>query len=112
MHQRPGTPPEQPQASPVPQLAAGTVLAAGGSGNFRGGGMQQSPPDEQHSSAMLPSFKASTTVASMLPVWFSPGHVWAGRSVDVCCGLVGVAGGVGARVGGAQGADWTCVRPG
>src|SRR3954464_5013464 len=48
----------------------------------------------------------------MLPVWFSPGRVWEGRSVDVCCGLVGVAGGVGARTGGAQGADWTCVRPG
>src|SRR3954451_21077860 len=48
----------------------------------------------------------------MLPVWSSPGRVWEGRSVDVCCGLVGVAGGLGARVGGAQGADRTCVRPG
>src|SRR5829696_7948094 len=54
----------------------------------------------------------STTVASMLPVWFSPRHVWEGRSVDVCCGLVGLAGGVGTRVGGAQGADRTCVRQG
>src|SRR4051812_20824215 len=51
-----------------------------------------------------------TTVASMLPAWSSPGRVWEGRSVDVCCGLVGVAGGLGARTGGAQGADRTCVR--
>src|SRR3954452_2232404 len=41
-----------------------------------------------------------------------PGRVWEGRSVDVCCGLVGVAGGLGARVGGAQGADRACVRQG
>src|SRR4051812_50024606 len=48
----------------------------------------------------------------MLPVWSSPGRVWEGRSVDVCCGLVGVAGDLGARVGGAQGADRTCVWQG
>src|SRR3954454_3614575 len=54
----------------------------------------------------------STTVASMLPVWSCPGRVWEGRSVDVCCGLVGVAGGLGTRTGGAQGADRTCVRQG
>src|SRR3954470_2035257 len=54
----------------------------------------------------------STTVASILPVWSSPGRVWEGRSVDVCCGLVGVAGGLGTRVGGAQGADRTGVRQG
>src|SRR6185437_9682148 len=53
-----------------------------------------------------------TTVASMLPVWSSPGRVWEGRSVDVCCGLVGVAGGLGMRTGGAQGADRTGVRQG
>src|SRR5215207_4513352 len=63
----------------------------------------------RHSSDRGP---ASTTVASMLPVWSSPGRVWERRSVDVCCGLVGVAGGVGTRVGGAQGADRTCVRQG
>src|SRR3954467_14103435 len=35
---------------------------------------------------------------------------WAGLGgIDVCCGLVGLAGGVGARTGGAQGADRTCV---
>src|SRR4051794_40797041 len=54
----------------------------------------------------------STTVASMLPVWSSPGRVWEGRSGDVCCDLVRVAGGLGARVGGAQGADRTGVRQG
>src|SRR3954452_21260379 len=54
----------------------------------------------------------STTVASMLPVWSSPGRVWEGRIVDVCCDLVRVAGGLGTRVGGAQGADRTCVRQG
>src|SRR4051794_41380720 len=48
----------------------------------------------------------------MLPVWFSPGRVWEGRSANVCCGLVGVAGGVGTRVGSTQGADRTCVRQG
>src|SRR3954466_10776235 len=53
-----------------------------------------------------------TTVASMLPVWSSPGRVWEGRSGDVCCDLVRVAGGLGTRVGGAQGADRTCVRQG
>src|SRR4051812_1959335 len=58
----------------------------------------------------LPSF--STTVASILPVWSSPGRVWEGRSGDVCCDLVRVAGGLGTRVGGAQGADRTCVRQG
>src|SRR3982751_5317153 len=56
--------------------------------------------------------RSSTTVASMLPVWSSPGRVWEGRSVDVCCGLVGLAGGVGTRTGGAQGADRTCVWQG
>src|SRR3954447_21792720 len=55
---------------------------------------------------------SSTTVASILPVWSSPGRVWEGRSVDVCCGLVGLAGGVGTRTGGAQGADRTGVRQG
>src|SRR5215204_221325 len=55
---------------------------------------------------------SNTTVASMLPVWSSPGRVWEGRNVDVCCGLVGLAGGVGTRTGGAQGADRTCVRQG
>src|SRR3954452_22268126 len=59
-----------------------------------------------------PSTPPSTTVASMLSVWFSPGRVWEGRSIDVYCGLVGVAGGLGTRTGGAQGADRTCVRPG
>src|SRR4051794_35708154 len=54
----------------------------------------------------------STTVASILPVWSSPGRVWEGRSVDVCCGLVGLAGGLGTRTGGAQGADRTGVRQG
>src|SRR3954470_4493860 len=48
----------------------------------------------------------------MLPVWSSPGRVWEGRSGDVCCDLVRVAGGLGTRVGGAQGADRTCVRQG
>src|SRR3954453_23483852 len=48
----------------------------------------------------------------MLLVWSSPGRVWEGRSVDVCCGLVGLAGGVGTRTGGAEGADRTCVRQG
>src|SRR3954465_8918854 len=55
---------------------------------------------------------SSTTVASILPVWSSPGRVWEGRSVDVCCGLVGLAGGLGTRTGGAQGADRTGVRQG
>src|SRR3954447_10628963 len=55
---------------------------------------------------------SSTTVASILPVWSSPGRVWEGRSVDVCCGLVGLAGRLGTRTGGAQGADWTGVRQG
>src|SRR5215218_7114143 len=53
----------------------------------------------------------STTVASLLPAWSSPGRVWEGRSVDVCCSLVGLAGGMGTRTGSAQGADRTCVRP-
>src|SRR4051812_27466386 len=57
-------------------------------------------------------FRSSTTIASMLPVWSSPGRVWEGRSGDVCCDLVRVAGGLGTRVGGAQGADRTCVRQG
>src|SRR3954452_16509735 len=48
----------------------------------------------------------------MLPVWSSPGRVWEGRSVDVCCGLVGLAGRLGTRTGGAQGADRTGVRQG
>ena len=48
----------------------------------------------------------------MLPVWSSPRRVWEGRSGDVCCSVVGRAGGVGTRVGGAQGADRTGVRPG
>src|SRR4051812_46283487 len=56
--------------------------------------------------------RSSTTVASMLPVWSSPGRVWEGRSGDVCCDLVRVAGGLGTRVGGAQGADRTGVRQG
>src|SRR3954470_9516771 len=55
---------------------------------------------------------ASTTVAFVLPIWSSPGRVWEGRSVDVCCGLVGLAGGLGTRTGGAQGADRTGVRQG
>src|SRR3954451_5095698 len=55
---------------------------------------------------------SSTTVASTLPVWSSPGRVWEGRIVDVCCDLVRVAGGLGTRVGGAQGADRTRVRQG
>src|SRR3954465_14975758 len=55
---------------------------------------------------------SSTTVASMLPVWSSPGRVREGRSVDVCCGLVGLAGRLGTRTGGAQGADRTGVRQG
>src|SRR5215210_6028657 len=59
-----------------------------------------------------PSTRPSTTVASMLPVWSSPGRVWEGRSVDVWCGLVGVAGDLGARVGGARGADRTCIWQG
>src|SRR4051794_12455761 len=54
----------------------------------------------------------STTVASILPVWSSPGRVGEGRSVDVCCGLVGLAGRLGTRTGGAQGADRTGVRQG
>jgi len=54
---------------------------------------------------------SNTTVASLLPAWSSPGRVWEGRSVDVCCGLVGLAGGMGTRTGSAQGADRTCVRP-
>src|SRR5215207_10817263 len=66
------------------------------------------PPTHVH----VGSLGASTTVASMLPVWSSPGRVWEGRSVDVCCGLVGVVGGVGTRTGGAQGADRTCVWQG
>src|SRR3954471_10950246 len=37
-----------------------------------------------------PFCQLSTTVASMLPVWSSPGRVWEGRSVDVCYGLVGL----------------------
>src|SRR5215212_1547255 len=56
--------------------------------------------------------RASTTVASMVPAWSSPGRVWEGRSVDVCCGLVGLAGGLGTRTGGAEGADRTGVRQG
>src|SRR3954452_843075 len=59
-----------------------------------------------------PFLSTSITVASMLLVWSSPGRVWEGRSVDVCCGLVWLAGGVGTRTGGAQGADRTCVRQG
>src|SRR4051795_6240541 len=55
---------------------------------------------------------ASATVASIPPVWSSPGRVWEGRSVDVCCGLVGLAGRLGTRTGGAQGADRTGVRQG
>src|SRR3954447_1360027 len=53
---------------------------------------------------------ASTTVASRLKMCPPPGQVLGG--VDVCCGLVGLAGGLGARVGGAQGADRTGVRQG
>src|SRR4051794_11336425 len=63
-------------------------------------------------SAKVRERDVSTTVASMLPVWSSPGRVWEGRSGDVCCDLVRVAGGLGTRVGGAQGADRTGVRQG
>src|SRR3954465_6242446 len=58
------------------------------------------------------SLTAGGTVASMLPVWSSPGRVWEGRSVDVCCGLVGVAGGVGTRTARPEGADRTWARTG
>src|SRR5687767_8343768 len=44
----------------------------------------------------------------MVLSWASVG----GEKADVCCGLVGVAGGVGARTGGAQGADRSCVQQG
>src|SRR3954464_6441036 len=54
----------------------------------------------------------STTVASVIGVWSSPGRVWEGRSVDVCCGLVGLAGGVGTRTGGLEEADRTGVGQG
>src|SRR4051812_13590230 len=69
-------------------------------------------PPLQEGQPANPGCSTSTTVASILPVWSSPGRVWEGRSVDVCCGLVGLAGGVGARTGGAQGADRTGVRQG
>src|SRR5215216_1559598 len=38
------------------------------------------------------------------------GQVW--ERVDVCCGLVGLAGGMGTRTGRPEGADRTCVRQG
>src|SRR5829696_4158282 len=38
------------------------------------------------------------------------GQVW--ERVDVCCGLVGLAGGMGTRTGGLEGADRTCVWQG
>src|SRR3954468_19111823 len=53
------------------------------------------PRHHAKSEAAVAAF--STTVASMLPVWSSPGRVREGRSVDVCCGLVGLAGRLGTR---------------
>src|SRR4051794_39210124 len=58
------------------------------------------------------NFSRCPTVPSILPAWSSPGRVWEGRSVDVCCGLVGLAGRLGTRTGGAQGADRPGVRQG
>src|SRR3954467_9499289 len=45
----------------------------------------------EHDHTLNPSL-LSTTVASMLSVWFSSRQVWERSSVDVCCGLGGVAG--------------------
>src|SRR5215207_5093381 len=46
--------------------------------------------------------------AGVVLSWASLG----GEGVDVGCGRVGLAGGMGTRTGSAQGADRTCVRPG